>query len=51
MNYYELIKKYYTEGYGVPKKYYTDEQVDSFVPKFITEEQASEIKSLRGDAE
>ncbi len=46
--FYELIKKYYIDGYGYPKKYYTDEDIDNFVNKgIITLNQAEQIKVLK----
>lgn len=46
--YYELIKKYYENGYGFPKKYYTAADVDRFAEKgIITAAEAEEIKAMR----
>lgn len=46
--YYELIKRYYVEGYGFPRKFYTDADLEVFISKnMITQEEANKIKSLK----
>ena len=47
--YYNMIRKYYIEGYGYPKKYYTDVDLDKFVVKgMITQQQSDELKAEKG---
>ena len=44
-----MIRKYYLEGYGYPKKYYTDVDLDKFVVKgMITQQQSDELKAEKG---
>lgn len=44
----ERIESYYIRGYGFPKKYYTDNDLDKFVKRnMITQEQANKIKALK----
>lgn len=50
--YYNMIRKYYIEGYGYPKKYYTDVDLDKFVVKgMITQQQSDELKAEKGSVE
>lgn len=44
----ERIKEYYINGYGFPKKYYSDGDLEKFVEKgLITSEQADLIKGSK----
>ena len=49
--YYNMIRKYYLEGYGYPKKYYTDADLDKFVVKDMITQQQSELKAEKGSDE
>ena len=50
--YYNMIRKYYLEGYGYPKKYYPDADLDKFVVKdMITQQQSDELKAEKGSDE
>lgn len=50
--YYNMIRKYYLEGYGYPKKYYTEADLDKFVVKdMITQQQSDELKAEKGSDE
>ena len=45
---FETVKKYYLEGYGVPKKYYSDSDLAAFVKSgIITEQEKDEILSQK----
>ena len=45
---YDKIKTYYIDGYGFPKKYYNDTDLDRFVAhNLITREEADEIKAIK----
>lgn len=44
--FYEQIRRYYVEGYGMPKTYYTDAQLDAFAAKkMITKAEAEKIRA------
>ena len=50
--YYSMIRKYYLEGYGYPKRYYSDTDLDKFVSKgMLTKEQAESLKAKKGSVE
>lgn len=52
MNWYERIRSYYIDGYGFPKKYYTDKNLASLVKMGkITQEQADQIKAEKAAKE
>ena len=41
---YETIRKYYLDGYGAPKKYYTETELMAFVKSgVITQQEMDEI--------
>ena len=44
--YYSMIKKYYLEGYGYPKRYYSDTDLDKFVSKGMLTKEQAELKKL-----
>lgn len=47
--YYNMIRKYYIEGYGYPKRYYSDADLDKFVSKgMLTKEQSESLKAEKG---
>lgn len=44
----ERIESYYINGYGFPKKYYTDTNLDNFVKKgTLTQEEADAMKAKK----
>ncbi len=44
----ERIKEYYINGYGFPKKYYSDGDLDSFAAKnIISADEAARIKAVK----
>lgn len=44
INYLSLIETYYLKGYGVPRKFYTEKNLENFVKKgMISQEQMNEL--------
>lgn len=44
----DAIKKFYLEGYGMPKKYYTDDDLEIFYNNGkITKEEMEELKEQK----
>lgn len=44
INYLSLIETYYLKGYGVPRKFYTEKNLETFVKRgMITQDQMDEL--------